>query len=142
MAKKIKTVIKLQIPAQKATPAPPVGPALGQHGLNIAEFCQKFNAATKDRTAGEVAPAQITVYEDRTYTFIVKTAPASEMLKKAAGIEKGSGSSLKQKVGKVTKAQVREIAQKKLPDLNTENVEAAMKIIEGSARQMGITVTE
>lgn len=142
MAKKIKTIIKLQIPAQKATPAPPVGPALGQHGLNISEFCQKFNAATKDRPAGEIAPAQITVFEDRTYSFIVKTAPASEMLKRAAGVEKGAGNPLTQKVGKVSKAQLREIAQKKLPDLNTDDVDAAMKIIAGSARQMGITVVE
>ncbi|MBI4276320.1 50S ribosomal protein L11 [Candidatus Uhrbacteria bacterium] len=142
MAKKIKTVVKLQIPSQKATPAPPVGPALGQHGLNISEFCKKFNDATKDRTPGEIAPVQITVFEDRTYSFIVKTPPASELLKKAAGVEKGAGNPLTQKVGKVTKAQVREIAQKKLPDLNTDDLDAASRIIEGSARQMGITVTE
>ena len=122
MAKKIKTVVKLQIPAQKANPAPPIGPALGQHGLNIAEFCKKFNDATKSRTPGEITPTQITVYEDRTYAFILKTPPVAEMLKKAAGIEKGSGKPLTEKVGKVTKAQVREIAEKKLPDLNTENI--------------------
>lgn len=142
MAKKIKTIIKLQIPAQKANPAPPVGPALGQHGLNIQEFCMKFNAATKDRTPGEVAPVQITVFEDRTYTFVVKTPPASELLKKAAGIEKGSGKPLSEKIGKVTKAQVREIAEKKMPDLNAHDLDAAMRTIEGTARQMGITVTE
>ncbi|MDO8581483.1 MAG: 50S ribosomal protein L11 [bacterium] len=142
MAKKVKTVVKLQVPAQKANPAPPIGPALGQHGLNIAEFCKKFNEATKDRTPGEVTPVQITVYEDRTYAFILKTPPVSEMLKKAAGIAKGSGKPLSEKVGKVTKAQVREIAEKKLPDLNTENIEAAMRTVEGTARQMGLTVTE
>lgn len=142
MAKKIKTVVKLQVPAQKANPAPPIGPALGQHGLNIAEFCKKFNDATKDRAPGEVTPVQITVFEDRTYTFVLKTPPVSEMLKKAAGIAKGSGKPLSEKVGKVTKAQVREIAEKKLPDLNTENVEAAMRMVEGTARQMGLTVTQ
>jgi len=139
MAKKIKTVIKLQIPAGKANPAPPVGPALGQHGLNIAEFCQKFNAATS-KMGGDIVPIEITVYEDRTYTFITKTPPASELLKKAAGIAKGSGKPLQEKVGKVTKAQVREIAQRKLPDLNTNDIDAAMRIIEGTARQMGLEV--
>ena len=137
--KKIKTVIKLQIKAGAANPAPPVGPALGQHGLNIGEFCSRFNEATKN-LGGEVTPVEITVYEDRTYTFVLKTSPAAEMLKKAAGIAKGSGKPLTEKVGKVTKAQVREIAQKKLPDLNANDIEAAMKIIEGTARQMGITV--
>lgn len=140
MAKKVKVIIKLQIPAGKANPAPPIGPALGQHGLNIAEFCQKFNAATNKLPPGEITPAVITVYEDRTYTFILKTPPASELLKKAAGIEKGSGKPLTDKVGKVTKAQVREIAEKKLADLNTANVEAAMRMIEGTARNMGIEV--
>jgi large subunit ribosomal protein L11 len=139
MAKKIKTVIKLQIPGGKANPAPPIGPALGQHGLNIAEFCQKFNDKTRDRN-GEVTPVEITVFEDRTYTFILKTPPVAELLKKAAGIEKGSGKPLQEKVGKVTKAQVREIAQKKMPDLNCHTVEAAMSQIEGTARQMGLTV--
>lgn len=141
MAKKIKTVIKLQIPGGKANPAPPVGPALGQHGLNIQEFCTKFNAATKDRM-DEVTPCEITVYEDRTYDFILKTPPAAELLKKAAGIAKGSGKPLQEKVGKVTKAQVREIAEKKMPDLNAASIEAAMRTIEGTARNMGITVTE
>src|SRR4030043_979344 len=139
MPKPIKTVIKLQIPAGAANPAPPVGPALGQHGLNIAEFCAKFNEATKDKM-GDIIPVEIKVYEDRTYDFILKTSPAAELLKKAAGIQKGSGKPLQEKVGKVTKAQIREIAEKKLPDLNTDNIEAAMKIIEGTARQMGLTV--
>lgn len=139
MAKKVKTLIKLQIPAGKANPAPPVGPALGQHGLNIAEFCQKFNAATA-KLGGDITPVVITVYEDRTYTFILKTPPASELIKKAAGIAKGSGKPLTEKIGKITKAQVREIAEKKLEDLNTANVEQAMKMIEGTARQMGVEV--
>jgi large subunit ribosomal protein L11 len=139
MAKKIKTVIKLQIPAGKANPAPPVGPALGQHGLNIQEFCTKFNAATKDK-GGDITPVEITVYEDRTYTFILKTPPAAELLKKAAGIQKGSGKPLQEKVGKVTKKQIEEIAKIKLPDLNANDVPAAMRIIEGTARQMGLTV--
>ena len=139
MAKKIKTVIKLQIPAGKANPAPPIGPALGQHGLNIAEFCSKFNAATT-KMVGDIIPAEITVFEDRTYTFVLKTPPAAELLKKAAGIEKGSGKPLQEKVGKVTKAQIREIAEKKMPDLNAHDIDAAMRIIEGTARQMGIEV--
>ena len=139
MAKKIKVVIKLQIPGGKANPAPPVGPALGQHGLNIQEFCTKFNAATKDRM-DEVTPVEITVFDDRTYTFVLKTPPAAELLKKAAGIAKGSGKPLQEKVGKVTKAQIREIAEKKMPDLNANTIEAAMRIIEGTARQMGIIV--
>jgi large subunit ribosomal protein L11 len=139
MPKPIKTIIKLQIPAGTANPAPPVGPALGQHGLNIVEFCAKFNEATKDKM-GDIIPVEIKVYEDRTYDFVLKTPPAAELLKKAAGIAKGSGKPLQEKVGKVTKAQIREIAEKKLPDLNTDNIEAAMKIIEGTARQMGLTV--
>lgn len=139
MAKKIKTIIKLQIEAGKANPAPPIGPALGQHGLNIAEFCSKFNAATA-KMEGDIIPAEITVYEDRTYTFVLKTPPAAELLKKAAGIEKGSGKPLQEKVGKVTKAQIREIAEKKMPDLNTNDIEAATRIIEGTARQMGLEV--
>ncbi|MDX9892910.1 MAG: 50S ribosomal protein L11 [Patescibacteria group bacterium] len=141
MAKKVKTVIKLQVTGGQANPAPPVGPALGQHGLNIAEFCQKFNEVTRDRQ-GEVTPVEITVYEDRTYTFVTKTPPASELLKKAAGLPKGSGESLKKKVGKVTKAQIREIAEKKMPDLNAKDIEGAMRTIEGSARQMGIEVVD
>ena len=140
MAKKVKALVKLQIPAGKANPAPPVGPALGQHGLNIAEFCQKFNAATAKLPPGEITPVVISVYDDRTYTFILKTPPASELLKKAAGIEKGSGKPLTEKVGKVTKAQIREIAEKKLADLNTLSIESAMKMIEGTARNMGIEV--
>ena len=139
MAKKIKVIIKLQIPAGKANPAPPVGPALGQHGVNIQEFCTKFNTATKDK-GDEITPVEITVFEDRTYTFILKTPPAAELLKKAAGIAKGSGKPLQEKVGKITKAQVREIAEKKMPDLNANDIEAAMRIIEGTARNMGIVV--
>jgi len=139
MAKKVKTQIKLQIPAGQANPAPPIGPALGQHGLNIAEFCQKFNAQTQQFN-GDITPVVITVYEDRTYTFILKTPPAAELLKKAAGIKKGSGKPLSEKIGSVTKAQVREIAEKKMPDLNTSDIEAAMRTIEGTARQMGLEV--
>lgn len=139
MAKKVKTIIKLQIPGGKATPAPPVGTALGPHGLNIAEFVKKFNDATQDRM-GETTPVEMTIYEDRTYTFVLKTAPASVMLLKAAKLEKGSGDPLRNKVGKVTKAQVREIAEKKMPDLNAKDIEGAMRIIEGTARNMGITV--
>ena len=141
MAKKVKTVIKLQIPAGQANPAPPVGPALGQHGLNIAEFCAKFNERTR-AAQGEITPVEITVYEDRTYTFITKTPPAAELLKKAAKIQKGSGESLKKKVGKVTKSQIKEIAEKKMPDLNAKDLAGAMRIIEGTARQMGIEVIE
>ena len=137
--KKIKTIIKLQIPGGAANPAPPVGPALGQHGLNIAEFCQKFNAATQDRK-GDVTPVEITVYEDRTYDFILKTPPAAELIKKAIGISKGSGKPLKEKVGKITIKQIEEIAKVKMPDLNTTNLPAAMKTIEGTARQMGVEV--
>ncbi len=139
MAREIKTILKLQIKAGAANPAPPIGPALGQHGLNIQEFCTKFNEATKDK-AGDVIPAEITVYTDRTFTFKLKTPPAAELLKKAAKVEKGSGKPLVEKIGKVTKAQIREIAEVKMVDLNTENIEAAMRIIEGTARQMGITV--
>ena len=139
MAKKIKTLIKLQIVGGQANPAPPVGTALGPQGLNIAEFCKKFNDATADRR-GEVVPCIITVYEDRTYDFILKIAPVAEMLKKAAGIQKGSGKPLTEKVGKVTKAQIREIAEKKLPDLNCHTVESAMKQVEGTAKNMGLNV--
>lgn len=139
MAKKIKTVIKLQIPAGKATPAPPVGPALAQHGLNISEFCQKFNDATK-KQIGFTAPVEITVYEDRTYRFITKQPPASELLKKAAAIEKGSGEPNKTKVAKISREQLRKIAEQKMVDLNTEDIEEAMKIIEGTAKNMGITI--
>jgi large subunit ribosomal protein L11 len=141
MAKKIKTIIKLQIPAGAATPAPPVGTALGPHGLNIGEFVSKFNAATKDKT-GDIIPVEVTVYEDRTYDMKFKTSPAAALLKKAAGIEKGSGNPKKQKVGKVTMAQIREIAEKKMPDLNANTIEAAERIIAGTARNMGIEVVK
>jgi len=139
MAKKIKTIVKLQIPGGRANPAPPVGPALGQHGLNIQDFCARFNAATQDKN-GDIVPVEITVFEDRTFDFIMKTAPAAELLKKAAKIEKGSGNPLKNKVGKVTKDQVRQIAEAKMEDLNANDVEQAMKIVEGTARSMGIKV--
>lgn len=139
MAKKLKALIKLQIPAGKANPAPPVGPALGQHGLNIQDFCTRFNDATKDRM-GDIIPVEISVYEDRSFDFIMKTPPASDLLKKAAKVEKGSGNPLKNKAGSITEAQLREIAEKKLEDLNANDVEAAMKIIAGSARSMGIKV--
>ncbi len=139
MAKQVKGQIKLQIPAGQANPAPPVGPALGQHGVNIQESCTKFNEATQDKR-GDILPVVITVYEDRTFDFIVKTPPAAELLKKAAGIKKGSGSPLKDKVGTVTKKQIEEIAKIKMPDLNAKDLEGAMKIIEGTARQMGLVV--
>ncbi len=133
--------IKLQIPAGQANPAPPVGPALGQHGLNIMEFCKQFNDKTKDK-AGLIIPVVITVYKDRTFDFILKSPPASVLLKKAAGIAKGSGEPNKVKVGKVTKSQVKEIAEMKMADLNANDIEAAMRIIEGTARSMGIEVLE
>ncbi len=141
MAKLIKTILKLQIPAGQANPAPPVGPALGQHGINIAQFCQQFNEATKDREE-EIVPAEITVYEDRTFEFKLKTSPASDLLRKAAGIEKGSGNPLKNKVGKITKKDLKKIAEKKMEDLNANDVEGAMKVIAGTARNMGIEITE
>ncbi len=139
MAKKVKAIVKLQIQAGQATPAPPVGPALAQHGVNIMEFCQKFNEATKNNQGFKI-PVEIKVYGDRTYDFLLKQPPAAELLKKAAGIEKGSGTPNKTKVAKITRAQLREIAEKKLPDLNTDNIEQAMKIIEGTAKNMGITI--
>jgi large subunit ribosomal protein L11 len=139
MAKKIAAIIKLQISAGQANPSPPVGPALGQHGVNIMEFCKAFNAKTQDKI-GYIIPVVITVYGDRSFTFITKTPPASTLLIKAAGIEKGSGEPNLNKVGKVTKTQVEEIAKTKLQDLNAASVEAAMKIIEGTARSMGIEV--
>ena len=139
MAKKLITQIKLQITGGAANPAPPVGPALGQHGLNIQDFCKKFNEATQDRK-GETVPAVINVYEDRSFTFITKVAPASTLIAKAAGIPKGASNPLKDKVGKISKKQLREIAEKKLPDLNTKNIDAAMNIIAGTARQMGVTI--
>ncbi len=137
--KKIIAVVKLQIPAGKATPAPPVGPALGQHGVNIMEFCKSYNEKTA-RQAGTIVPVEITIYADRTFTFVTKTPPASVLLKKAAGIETASGEPNKKKVGKVTRQQIREIAQMKLPDLNTRDLEAAIRMIEGTARSMGIEV--
>ncbi|MBI4993534.1 50S ribosomal protein L11 [Candidatus Wolfebacteria bacterium] len=139
MAKEIKTTLKLQIQAGAANPAPPVGPALGQHGINIAQFCQQFNEASKSM-AGSVVPAEITIFTDRTFEFKLKTPPASDMLKKAAGIEKGSGNPLQNKVGRVTKTQIREIAEKKMVDLNAYDVESAMKIIAGTAKNMGIEI--
>ena len=139
MAKKITGYIKLHIPAGKATPAPPVGPALGQHGVNIMDFCKNFNARTA-KGEGLLTPVVITVYQDRSYTFVTKTPPASVLLAKAAKVEKGSGVPNKNKVGKVTKAQVSEIAKTKLPDLNCDTLEAAIRIVEGSARSMGIEV--
>jgi large subunit ribosomal protein L11 len=129
----------LQIQAGKANPAPPVGPALGQHGLNIQEFCTKFNEATKDKM-GDIIPAEITVFEDRTFSFVLKTPPASDLLRKAAGVAKGAGNPLKDKVGKISKEKLREIAEKKMPDLNANDVEGAEKIIAGTARSMGIKI--
>lgn len=139
MAKKIKTKIKLQIVGGQANPAPPVGPALGQHGLNIAEFCKQFNDKTKDKM-GDVVPVEITVYEDRSYDFILKTPPAAELIKKYANIKKGSGKPLTEKVGTITNSQLEEIANIKLPDLNASDLEAAKKIIAGTARQMGVEI--
>ena len=139
MAKKIMTVIKLQIPAGQANPAPPVGPALGQHGVNIMEFCKAYNAATESQK-GSIVPVEITVYEDRSFTFITKTPPASELIKQAAGVAKGSGVPHTNKVGSLTNAQVREIATIKMEDLNANDIDAAAKIIAGTARSMGITV--
>ncbi|GAA0124028.1 50S ribosomal protein L11 [Clostridium butanoliproducens] len=141
MAKKITGMIKLQLPAGKATPAPPVGPALGQHGVNIMGFCKEFNAKTADQ-AGMIIPVVITVYQDRSFSFILKTPPAAVLLKKAAGIESGSGVPNRTKVAKVSSAKVREIAELKMPDLNAASVEAAMSMIAGTARSMGIVVED
>ena len=141
MAKEVLTKIKLQIPGGSANPAPPVGPALGQHGLNIQDFCTKFNSATQDKK-GDVIPVEITVYADRTFDFILKTPPAFELLRKAVGIQKGSSKPLQEKIGKIKRDKIREIAQIKMPDLNTDNIESAMKTIEGTARQMGLTVED
>jgi large subunit ribosomal protein L11 len=141
MAKKVKSIVKLQIPAGKANPAPPVGPALGQHGLNIMAFCKEYNARTSNMM-GSIIPVEITVYQDQTFTFITKTPPASDLLRKAAGIEKGSGEPNRERVGTVTRAQVREIANSKMRDLNAVDVEGAMRQIEGSARSMGITIED
>lgn len=141
MAKKVVGIIKLAIQAGKATPAPPIGPALGQRGVNIVAFCKEYNAKTADKT-GFIIPVEITVYEDKSYTFVLKTPPASTLLAKAAGVAKGSGEPQKIKVGNISKKQLQEIAETKVPDLNTRNVEAAMKIIEGTARNMGITISD
>jgi large subunit ribosomal protein L11 len=141
MAKKVVALIKLAIPAGKANPAPPIGPALGQHGVNIMAFCKEYNARTQDKV-GLVVPVEISVFEDRSFTFILKTPPASVLIKKAAGIEKGSGEPQVKKVGSISRAQLREIAETKLPDLNANDVEAAMKIVEGTARNMGVTVAD
>lgn len=137
MPKEVKTVIKLQIPAGKANPAPPVGPALGQHGLNIQDFCVKFNEATKDKS-GDIIPVEITVFQDRTFDFVLKTPPAADLIRKAAGLKKGSGVPNQKKVGKLTDAQLGEIAEKKMPDLSAFDLEQAKKIIAGTARSMGV----
>lgn len=139
MAKKLLTQIKLQIPGGAANPAPPVGPALGQHGLNIQDFCTQFNNKTADKK-GEIVPVIINVYEDRSFDFIMKVAPASALIMKAAGIKKGAGNPLKDKAGSITNAQLKEIAEKKMPDLNANDIDAAMKIIAGTARQMGVKI--
>ncbi|TDQ34696.1 50S ribosomal protein L11 [Aureibacillus halotolerans] len=141
MAKKLAKVVKLQIPAGKANPAPPVGPALGQAGVNIMGFCKEFNARTQDQ-AGLIIPVEISVFEDRSFTFITKTPPAAVLLKKAVGIESGSGEPNRNKVGTVKRAQVREIAETKMPDLNAADVESAMRMIEGTARSMGLVVED
>jgi len=141
MAKKVVAEVKLQIPAGNANPAPPVGPALGQHGVNIMQFCKEFNAKTKGQE-GFIIPVVITVYADRSFTFVTKTPPASDLLKKAAGIAKGSGEPNKNKVGKVTRKQLEEIAKTKLPDLNTKSLESAVKTIAGAARSMGLEIVD
>ncbi len=141
MAKKVVGYVKLQIPGGQATPAPPVGPALGQKGINIMEFCKQFNARTQDKM-GLILPVIVTIYSDKSFTFVIKTPPASILLKKAAGIEKGSSEPKRVKVGKVTRQQIREIAQMKMPDLNTDDIEAAMRMIEGTAKSMGIEVVD
>jgi len=141
MAKKVVALIKLAIPAGKANPAPPIGPALGQHGVNIMAFCKEYNARTAEK-AGLVVPVEISVFEDRSFTFILKTPPASVLIKKAIGIEKGSGQPNKEKVGSITRAQLKEIAETKMPDLNANDIEAAIRIVEGTARNMGVTVAD
>jgi large subunit ribosomal protein L11 len=141
MAKKVVAIIKLALNAGKANPAPPVGPALGQHGVNIMMFCKEYNARTADQ-AGLVIPVEISVFEDRSFTFVLKTPPASVLIQKAAGIERGSGEPNKKKVGKITTAQLREIATTKMPDLNANDIEAAMRIVAGTARNMGVTISE
>jgi large subunit ribosomal protein L11 len=139
--KKIAGMIKLQIQAGQANPAPPVGPALGQHGVNIMDFCKAYNAATEGQR-GQVIPVEITVYEDRSFDFTLKTPPAAKLILKAAGLEKGSGNVPREMAGSITRAQVREIAETKMPDLNANDIDAAMRIVEGTARQMGVTVSE
>jgi large subunit ribosomal protein L11 len=139
MAKKVLTLIKLQVPGGAANPAPPVGPALGQHGVNIMEFCKAFNAQTQAE-GGTIIPVEITVFEDRSFTFITKTPPAAVLIKQAAGIDKGSGEPNREKVGSITRDQVRQIAEKKLPDLNARDLDQASKIVEGTARSMGVEV--
>lgn len=141
MPRKVVALIKLALPAGKANPAPPVGPALGQHGVNIMAFCKEYNAKTADK-AGLVIPVEISVFEDRSFTFILKTPPASVLIKKAAGIEKGAGEPNKQKVGTITQDQLKEIAQTKLPDLNANDIEAAMKIVAGTAKNMGVAIAD
>ena len=141
MAKKVISIIKLQIPAGQANPAPPVGPALGQHGLNISEFCQQFNEKSKDQI-GYILPVEISVYKDRAYSFIIKTPLTANLLKKAINIDKGSGTSLQEKVGKISKSKVEEIAKIKMPDLNTDDLAQAVKIISGTAQQMGIEIED
>ena len=141
MAKKVVALIKLALPAGKANPAPPVGPALGQHGVNIMAFCKEYNAKTSDQ-AGMVIPVEISVFEDRSFTFVLKTPPASVLIRKAAGIEKGSAQPNNQKVGSITRDQLKEIAQTKLPDLNANDIDAAMNIVEGTARNMGVTIKD
>ncbi len=141
MAKKVVALIKLALPAGKANPAPPVGPALGQHGVNIMAFCKEYNAKTSDK-AGMVIPVEISVFEDRSFTFVLKTPPASVLIRKAADIEKGSAQPNNQKVGSITRDQLKEIAQTKLPDLNANDIDAAMNIVEGTARNMGVTVKD
>ncbi|MEO0539308.1 MAG: 50S ribosomal protein L11 [Cyanobacteria bacterium P01_A01_bin.105] len=139
MAKKVVALIKLAIPAGKANPAPPIGPALGQHGVNIMAFCKEYNAKTQDKV-GLIVPVEISVFEDRSFTFILKTPPASVLIKKAAKLEKGSGEPNRTKVGSITRDQLKEIAETKMPDLNANDIEAAMNIIEGTARNMGVTI--
>lgn len=141
MAKKVRAIVKLQIPAGKASPAPPVGPALGQHGINIMQFVKEYNAQTASMT-GSIVPVEITIYADRSFTFVTKTPPVVDLLRKAAGVEKGSSAPNRDKVGTVTRQQIREIAQTKMPDLNANDIEAAMRMVEGTARSMGIRVTD
>lgn len=141
MAKKVRAIVKLQIVGGKANPAPPVGPALGQHGVNIMEFCKAYNAATQDKI-DQVVPVEITIFEDRSFTFVLKTAPAAVLIREAAGIAKGASNIRKEKVGKITRDQLRQIAEIKMPDLNALDIEAAMKIIAGTARSMGVTVVD